>query len=573
MHPPFRAHAERRILSPTQTEIPLPAASSGAVVRPVPADWPDSPAPQRATRRVPLRWPLVLAAVALLAMVAGGYFGFNKLLSTAPTRDIQVYTVAPKSFPVILEEKGELKAANSIEIRSELEGKSTIIFLIEEGSHVKKGELLVELASDIIDSNIRDAEIKEATARAAFEAARKEQEILLDENASKIRKADLALQMAKIALEKYQEGDAVELRQGATLGLEKAKSVLQRAEDDFKDAKDLYDQGFVTRIELENYRFKSYEAKLELKKAELGLHVLEKYTIPMNMQQKQSDVTEASKEMVRTNKSTAAAEAKAAADLAGKKSEMDLMQEKLAKLKDQKAKAKITAPADGLVVYTRESWWRSESQIQKGASVYERQSLIELPDTTSMKVVIRVHEAQTEHLKVGLPATVDIESFSGRQYRGTVSKIAVLADSQNRWLNPNLKEYETDILLDGSFDDLKPGITAHVEVQIAELHNVLAVPVQAVFGKGGKYFVFQEEDGQVQPVEVQVGLASNEYVEIKKGLTADKLVRLAVTDDMKLMLPDIENTDTSKPRKPAVPKPPAGKPANGKPTSQPHGKK
>ena len=62
----------------------------------------------------------------------------------------------------------------------------------------------------------------------------------------------------------------------------------------------------------------------------------------------------------------------------------------------------------------------------------------------------------------------------------SVQKIAVLADSQNRWLNPNLKEYETEVLLAGSFQELKPGATARVEIQLAELNDVLAVPVQAV---------------------------------------------------------------------------------------------
>jgi RND family efflux transporter MFP subunit len=224
-----------------------------------------------------------------------------------------------------------------------------------------------------------------------------------------------------------------------------------------------------------------------------------------------------------------------------KKAELALVTEKLTKYKDQKAKAKIYAPSDGLVVYSREGhWWRSDDAIEEGAEVRERQSLIELPDTSKMKAVIRVHETQIENLAVNAPAVVEIEGFSGQRFTGKVSKIAVLADSQNMRLNPNLKEYETEVLLDGEFSDMKPGATARVEIYMAQLDDVLAAPVQSVFGRNGRYFVFVDNGGDVEPVEVEVGLSSNEYVEIKSGLTAGQQIRLAVTKDEQLLLPGSE---------------------------------
>lgn len=524
-------------MSSTETPIPVAPPPVSPPGRPA---TPPAPAPPKAPPKpvLTLRWPLILLLVVLAGLSIGGYTVVRGWMQPAEARDIQLFTVTPRSFPVILEEKGELKAANSIEIRSEVEGKATIISIIDEGKYVKKGDLLVEMASDTIDTNIRDTEIKEANALAAYEAARKEYEILQDENASKIRKAELALQLAQLGYDKYKSGESMELRQTAELALAKARSVLERAQSDLKDSEDLFKQGFITRIELENDKFEAYEAELELQKAQTALEVLEKYTIPMALREKSSDVTEAEKELDRTRKAAAASEAKAQADVAGKKSELDLVREKLAKYRDQKAKARIVAPADGLVVYARpDRWWRDDNQIQKGTQVFERQSLIELPDTSSMKVVIRVHEAQTEHLKLGLPATVQIEGFSGRTFSGSISKIAVLADSQNRWLNPNLKEYETEILLDGNFKDLKPGITARAQVQIAQLSRVLAVPLQAVFGKGSRYFVFVDNNGTVEAREVRVGMSSSEYVEIKKGLSEGENVRLAVTEQMKLLLP------------------------------------
>jgi len=82
--------------------------------------------------------------------------------------------------------------------------------------------------------------------------------------------------------------------------------------------------------------------------------------------------------------------------------------------------------------------------------------------------------------------------------------------------------------------------------------NAPAVPVQAVFAKGGKYYVFVSDADAIHPVEVKVGLASNEYVEIKQGLTEGQKVCLAVSEEMKLMLPDEVGTGarSEKPKAP-----------------------
>ncbi len=531
-------------VSPPELETSLPSTTANEEV--VDVSGPSEeyvPAAKPSQRRGRRKWPLVLLLAGVVIATVAGYWTWNRMVAPAKVQSIQLFTVSRRSFPVLLRERGELKAAKSIDIRSELEGRSTIISLIPEGTLAKKGDLLVELASDEIVEKIRDAEIREATARAAYEAAAKELEILQDENASNIRRAELDLRLAELALEKYREGEAVELRQDATLGKEKADYVFRRTRDTLTDSEELHKQGFLTRIELDNDRFAHYEAGLNVKKADLADEVIEKYTIPMALQEKESDVTEAQKELERTRKAAAASEAKATADLAGKKSELELVQEKLAKYRDQKEKSRIFAPSDGLVVYARsQSWFRSETLIEKGTEVHERQSLIELPDTSSMKAVIQVHEAQMERLKLGLPATVEIEGFSGRRFNGTVSQIAVLADSQNRYLNPNLKQYETEILLEGEFTELKPGLTARVEILVAQLTNVLAVPVQTVFAKAGRYYVFVQRAGQPQPIQVEPGMSSNEFVEIRKGLEPDDRVYLAVSDEMKLLLPD-ENTD------------------------------
>jgi HlyD family secretion protein len=529
----------------TETQGSLQTALSGVAAEAPDRSWAPTRVRVRLSRKAIRR---ILVAAVIIAVVPT-YFVAHRWLTPAAVRDVQLHTIAKRSFPVVLSSSGELKASKSVEVRSEVEGRATIISLVAEGTHVKQGDLLVELASDEIDEKVRDLTIKEAVADAAYQAAVKELEILKDKNESEERKALLALDMARIGLKKYQEGDTKEQRKESEITVKQAEQTLQRAKDYLKDSEALFKEGFITRIERDRDEFEAWKSENELEKSKVKAEVLERYTIPMDLQKKQSDVEEAEAELERAKKASKASEEKSTAETNAKKDELAIVRDKLNKGREQKKKARIVAPADGLVVYFKEDWW-DETRIKTGAELHERQSVIELPDTSCMKVVVRVHEGQIERLKEGLPATVTLEGYSGRQYAGKVTKIGVLADSQHRWLNPTLKEYLTEILLDGDTSDLKPGGTAKAEVLITQLTDVVSAPVQAVFGKDGKYYVFLDEGGNTaRPAEVEVGLSSNEYVEIKSGLRAGQVVRLAVTEEMKRLLP--EGDEKSKRKGPA----------------------
>jgi hypothetical protein len=165
-----------------------------------------------------------------------------------------------------------------------------------------------------------------------------------------------------------------------------------------------------------------------------------------------------------------------------------------------------------------------------------------------MEVEVKINESKMDKLEIGLPATVQVEGIPNEQFAGKVTKIGVLAEAQSRWLNPNLKEYTNKITLDKTHPDFKPDMTAEADILITRLEDVLAVPVQSVYSKGSHTYVFLP-DADPAYKEVKTGLASTEYVEIKEGLEVGDQVGLAITDDMKRLLPaeDIGADEKAKP--------------------------
>ncbi|MEK6800287.1 MAG: HlyD family efflux transporter periplasmic adaptor subunit [Planctomycetota bacterium] len=490
-----------------------------------------------------MRIGFALVGIGILALAGWGL----SLLTAGPSAEVADRAlVANRAFNVVLKEKGELRAAKSTDISCEVEGRSTIIKLIPEGTAVKEGDVLVELASAEIEDKIRQSELKEANSIAALEAAQADLQIQQDKNNSDIRKASLEVTLKSIDLEKYREGEWMQKLRDAEIAIEQAEVDLERRQEDFLASQKLFEKGYTTRAENEDAEFRKRKAAWDIEKAKMAKVVLENYTDKADRAKRESDVEEAKKDLDRVAASAKAQEAQKTAAAEGKTKELELIQAELAKLRTQHEKCRIVAPTQGFVVYAgsggsgRRFFMSAEEQIKEGATVFERQMLMQLPDTSVMNAVVRVHEAKTDKLRSGQKAVVTIEGIPGRTFPGEVTKIAVLADSQSSWLNPDLKEYETEITLDATDVPLKPGVTAHAEIHVQTVEDVVTIPVQSVYSKGGKRYVFRDTKRGPEYVEVSLGAVGTEWAEVKSGVEAGDQVLLALNEDLKRTLPEAQ---------------------------------
>jgi HlyD family secretion protein len=222
------------------------------------------------------------------------------------------------------------------------------------------------------------------------------------------------------------------------------------------------------------------------------------------------------------------------ADVESQKKTLALSEEKLGRDKKQLLATKIYAPQDGLVVYAGSGGghWSSESMIEEGAVVRNRQEIIKLPDVSEMKVQVKIHETYINQVALGQPAFVVLDSIPDQRFRGNVSKVAPLPDSQSRWGNPDIKIYATEIVITDKLPDIKPGVSARAEVLITNLENVVSVPIQAVSTRKGKQVVFLASAPQ-EPVPVTVGQYNTKFIQICSGVKDGDQVLLAPPFDTK----------------------------------------
>jgi RND family efflux transporter MFP subunit len=227
-------------------------------------------------------------------------------------------------------------------------------------------------------------------------------------------------------------------------------------------------------------------------------------------------------EQVQRDNEAALAQAEAAtlaADEAFKKEE-----ERLERYRQHVESCKVYAPTDGMVAYAVEgSSWRRE-EIRAGAPVRLRQRILSIPNLKRMQVKTAIHESALDQVQPGLSATIRVDAFPERSYRGSVASVAVLPD-QGSMLSSDTKVYETIVTIDEEVEQLKPGMTAVVQIHAARLEKVNSVPVQAIVQIGQETWCYVGEGGEERR-PVTVGLSNDKFVEIREGLEEGETVVL-----------------------------------------------
>jgi RND family efflux transporter MFP subunit len=525
-----------------------------------------------------LRWILIFVAV----VVAIGMFVFLWWRTSGASfpafarkqggvKELGIFTVSRGDLPITVTEGGDIKALNSTDIKSEVEGQTKIISIVGEGTlitpeDVNNGKVLVELDSSNIKERLTQQKITFSNEEASYTEAKETLDIQTKQNDSDIKAGEIKVRFALMDLQKYL-GEAVaeklimsgatnpegekrgtrdeeretsliddpNLGGGAVQRLRELNDNITLTGSKFEQASDrlmwtqkLYDKKYVAETELKGDQLAMQSSKIQLESAKTALELFRLYEFPKEAERLLSDYNEAGCELERIKAGARSKLAQAQAKLSSKEATYSLEKERLEKLRKQLEACTIKAPVPGQVVYSSSmmnQWERRNNPIEIGAEIRERQKIISIPDASEMKVEIKIHETWVDKVQPGQQAKITISAFPDKTFTGKVLKKAPLADPEE-WLNPDLKVYSTDVSIDGTYDFLKTGMTAKVEIIIEELKNVISIPIQAVVNRNGKKVCYVMGSKEPKQREVDTGLFNDNFVEIKSGLAEGEKVLL-----------------------------------------------
>jgi HlyD family secretion protein len=475
------------------------------------------------------------------------------------------WTVKKEKLKVTIVARGNLESAKNGDIvcsvRSGTKGStnaSTIKWLIDNGTEVKKGEKVIELDDSGLQENLKAQNITVDNAKADWVKA--DEQYRIDEIAgtTAIEAAVNARDLARLDLKKYKEGDYPQALADVEGRIETAKSDLESWKDRAAWSARMVKKGLMSKVQADADKDRVQGSKIALDKLEKEKEVLVKFTKDRTIQ----DLTAKVKEAERTlEKQKIQDRATRALDEAARKSKRSIYDQEVTKKNEivaEIAKCIVLAPQDGLVVYyvpeqVRGGGGTQQSIVAQGEPVREGQKMMQIPDLSLMQVNVRVPEALVKNLhneedasdkSTWQRAQIRVDAFSSELLRGHIKTIDTVA-SQQDWFAADVKVYKTIISIDSALDslNLKPGMSAEVTISADESPTpVLVVPVQAVLGTissgaDRKCFVIAS-DGQPVLRDIVVGMSNERLVEVKSGLQeGDRVVlspRALLTDDSEL---------------------------------------
>ncbi len=147
-----------------------------------------------------------------------------------------------------------------------------------------------------------------------------------------------------------------------------------------------------------------------------------------------------------------------------------------------------------------------------GETVEPSTELLAITDLSSLWVLADVFEKDLAHIRPGKAAQVSVPSYPGKVFPG---KITHLADA----VDPKTRTVKARCVVENSGGLLKLEMFATIGIPVEQANPVLAVPDAAVQQIEGKSYVFiRTAETDFQKREVQTGMASGGYTEIRSGL-------------------------------------------------------
>ncbi len=305
-----------------------------------------------------------------------------------------------------------------------------------EGEYVKKGQVLAR-----IDPTDFTLSVKGAAAQLAGEQA---------------------------ALEKAMNSARPELLEQARIGYE-------RAEDEYRRMKMLYDSKSLAPNDFQKFKASYEHAKQEYEQAKAGGQKEDKALAKASYNQAAAHL-----EVVR----------KALSD------------------------ATLCAPMDGYI---------ANRSVEPGDTASPGRPVFEIVQMDPVEVSVGVPETDVHMVRIGQKADVTVPALPGKSVLGTVRVINVSADS-------NTRTYMTRITMANPEHLLRVGMVAEARIRGDRTVSMATLPGDAVVRDpqgATQVYVYYPDQKRVYTKRVEIGATADKDVEIKSGLSGNELIVLA----------------------------------------------
>ncbi|MCA9704720.1 MAG: efflux RND transporter periplasmic adaptor subunit [Myxococcales bacterium] len=240
---------------------------------------------------------------------------------------------------------------------------------------------------------------------------------------------------------------------------------------------ELTSQRATSEVTLEDKRFEVQSQQAALAKAELDAGVAPQLVSRREYQQFQLAVRTAKTALATAKDDLEAAKKGARLEEEVKRIALQKAERKLQSAEEQIHALMLAAPRDGVVVVGTHPW--EGRKLQLGDTVWPGLTVAKLPDLSSMIVEAVVSDVDDGRVRAGMQATCVVDAYPDRPLEGRVLSVSPVArepehQSQRRFFSVVVELPPTDI------ENLRPGLSAKVDVAVAEHADALLAPRAAL---------------------------------------------------------------------------------------------
>jgi len=483
---------------------------------------------------------IIIGSIVMVLVLAGLVIGLTNRGGNGDQVPQKMETARRGDLVIKINSSGNLESLLSVEVKSNVEGEVNKLY-VEDGNFIEKGQILLQIDDEQIREEMKQAEANVSASQAQLEQAKrslvikdKQLDSDLKEQLDSVTQAQTSYNVAKATtlqqlsqqrtdIQNAKEGlsqDKIALQQAqislkqAQLTLseleqsEKASKIdLDNADSELKRTQELYAKKYVPKKSMEDAqaahanaisRYDSAQKRLLSQKETLksqegsvksrkGSIQIREATIKLEEQNLEllKQTRAAQEEQSLTQLNIAQRRLKQLQENIGDEKDINRFslestkanllrnESSLKNAKERLAWTTITAPMSGIVI---------NLQIEEGEIVTSGRSafsqsppIMEIVDLSQMVVKTFINEVDMEKLSLEQKAEIQLRAYPEKVYRGQVREISPSGQSRD-----NIIYFEVVIAVLGSPTELRPGMTADVDIIVVERKNSLLLPIEAV---------------------------------------------------------------------------------------------
>lgn len=408
-------------------------------------------------------------------------------------KDKIISTVKEKGI-VEVRTKGSLYVNSSVMINN---------ILVEIGDKVEKGQTLIEYDTKAIED--LEQKIKQANVQLEI------QELTLNNLMQPV--SEIEIERARTSVDQNEQGiqDAISSLKQVEINYGQNKRSLEDAEKQYYNNQELYEQGVLSKIELDRYL---EQVQLAEDRLEVSVIQIQSAKRVIENAKKQKTIAEKNLEdLLNKDKSESYKN-----QIQTQKKQIELQQLQIENLKQQREQyiQDTESPIDGTVL---------KISAEKGTIANPGIPIVEIWDLDELYIVVDINEFDAMDIKKGQEVNITSDALEYTSYKGSIQKISPVASTKQG--TTGVESFvQIEIAFNGKETLLKPGYSAEVEIITKYQEEATVIPILAlVKDKDGTSVVFVvKEDYSAEKREVKVGTFEDLYVEVEGVTEGEQII-------------------------------------------------